>query len=88
VVSGALALVVAILVIMRSVGSHGPRPRPVASLPKVAGAQVQRGAPAISIMSDQEVVACFPPGSCFIAEVEGRKVLVFPDPILRQRYLH
>ena len=36
-------------------------------------------APDIPRISDQEVLAMFPKGSCAIAEVDGRKQLVFFD---------
>jgi hypothetical protein len=31
-------------------------------------------------LTDAELVAAFPKGSCFIAEVDGKKELVFFDP--------
>jgi hypothetical protein len=38
-------------------------------------------------LTDEELVASFPRGSCFIAEVDGKKQLVFVDPKMEQTYL-
>jgi hypothetical protein len=38
-------------------------------------------------LTDQQLLASFPEGSCFIAEVEGRKELVFLDPKVERIYL-
>jgi hypothetical protein len=38
-------------------------------------------------LTDQELVAKFPKGSCFIAEVDGKKELVFLDPNVERTYL-
>ncbi len=38
-------------------------------------------------MTDKELVAAFPKGSCFIAEVDGRKELVFFDPQVERTYV-
>ena len=35
-------------------------------------------------LTDEELVAAFPKGSCFIAEVDGKKELVFLDPKLER----
>lgn len=40
----------------------------------------------VRLISDEELVAAFPPDSCFIAEVDGRKILVFRDPAVRDRF--
>ena len=39
-------------------------------------------------ISDAELIASFPADTCFLAEVDGRKILVFTDPALRDKYLH
>jgi len=39
-------------------------------------------------LTDEQLLAFFPADSCFIAEVEGRKILVFRDPELRAKYFH
>ncbi len=38
-------------------------------------------------LTDRELLAAFPPGSCFLAEVNGKKVLVFSDPAIEKQYL-
>ena len=37
-------------------------------------------------LNDQELVALFPEGSCFIAEVNGKKKLVFSDAAVRAQF--
>ena len=38
-------------------------------------------------LTDQDLVAAFPKGSCFIAEVDGRKELVFFDTEVERTYV-
>src|SRR5947207_13106861 len=38
-------------------------------------------------LTDVELLACFPTNTCFLAEVEGRKILVFRSRELRQLFL-
>ncbi len=40
-----------------------------------------------SPFSDEELLALFPRGSCILAEIDGRKELVFLDPKLERLYL-
>lgn len=39
-------------------------------------------------LTDEELLATFPSNSCFLAEVNGRQVLVFTDRSLREKFLH
>ena len=39
-------------------------------------------------LNDEELLAIFPEGSCFIAEVNGKKTLVFSDPAARARFFN
>jgi hypothetical protein len=39
-------------------------------------------------LTDEQLLAFFPADSCFIAEADGRKILVFRNPELRQKYFH
>jgi hypothetical protein len=39
-------------------------------------------------LTDEELIASFPSNSCFLAEVEGRQILVFFDPRVEERVLH
>jgi hypothetical protein len=36
-------------------------------------------------LSDEQLIASFPPNSCFLAEVDGRQVLVFTDPAVEEK---
>ena len=50
---------------------------------------VQAEAPANdATLTDEQLLAFFPADSCFIAEADGRKILVFRSPELRQKYFH
>lgn len=39
-------------------------------------------------LNDEELLAIFPEGSCFMAEVNGRKTLVFHDPAVRAKFFN
>jgi len=41
----------------------------------------------IKYLTDDELLALFPPGSCFLAEVDGQKELVFFDPKVEREYV-
>jgi hypothetical protein len=38
-------------------------------------------------MTDEELLASFPKGSCFLAEVDGKQELIFVDPNLERKYM-
>jgi hypothetical protein len=38
-------------------------------------------------LTDSELLALFPEGSCFLAEVDGKKKLVFLDPKVERQYI-
>jgi hypothetical protein len=42
---------------------------------------------AVQTINDQQLLACFPPDTCALAEVNGEKVLIFFDPALRARVM-
>ena len=46
-----------------------------------------KAAPEPRHLTDAELVASFPKGSCFIAEVDGKKQLVFFDPKAEHAYI-
>jgi hypothetical protein len=50
----------------------GPEPRPAQLLTSTNSPPTQ--------LTDQQLLACFPTGTCFIAEVDGEKRLVFYSP--------
>jgi hypothetical protein len=60
-----------------------PPPQPVAVPP--AEARSNSGLP--RYLSDQELLALFPKGSCFLAEVDGKKELVFLVPEVERQYV-
>ena len=74
-VTGGLTLLLAVALW----GLH--RPAPLASEPKEAAA------PSGRFLTDRELLGAFPPGSCFLAEVDGQMQLVFNDPAVERLYL-
>jgi hypothetical protein len=42
----------------------------------------------VEILSDDELLALFPRGSCYLAEVNGQKRLIFRDPDLKKLYFN
>ena len=63
---------------------------PPAAAPRqitVAHTEVRKAPDQPRYLTDQELVAKFPKGSCFIAEVDGKKELVFLDPKLERTYV-
>jgi hypothetical protein len=80
---GAAALAAAWLVAV-----HWPHP-PAVPLPKITTAHPAPPKPANQPrhLTDEQLLAAFPKGSCFIAEVDGRKELVFLDPKLQKTYV-
>ena len=53
----------------------------------VAPPQVPKAASRPRSLTDEQLVASFPKGSCFIAEVDGKKELIFLDPRLERTYI-
>ena len=39
-------------------------------------------------LTDDELIALFPAGSCFLAEVDGKKKLIFFDPTVEREYVY
>lgn len=64
-------------------GRPAPAPRQVA----MAHSEMPKAPDKPRHLTDAELVAAFPKGSCFIAEVDGRKELVFFDPQVEHTYL-
>ena len=77
------ALVVVLAGLAHWVGRPAPAPRQV----MVALTQAPKAPDKPRHMTDQDLVAAFPKGSCFIAEVDGRKELVFFDPEVERTYV-
>lgn len=81
--AGGLAALAAVMVC--GVIWMGPRPAPrrFAATPREAPALPAKP----RLLTDAELIAAFPEGSCFLAEVDGKKTLVFLDPEVERRYL-
>jgi hypothetical protein len=58
-------------------------PRQIAAAPASAPSVPDKA----RYLTDAELIAAFPKGSCFIAEVDGRKELVFANPELAHTFL-
>jgi len=63
--------------------------RPPAAPPQIAVKQTAepRKMGSLRYLTDEELLASFPKGSCMLAEINGRKELVFLDPDLERIYL-
>ena len=63
----------------------------VSEIPSPVTPSVAAVAPALPpapVVTDQELIAAFPTNSCFLAEVNGRQILVFNDSAMRDKFLH
>jgi len=79
----AMALAAAFVGVAHWLGRPAMAPRPVT----VARVEAPKTPDTARNLTDQELVAAFPQGSCFIAEVDGKKELVFLDPAVGRSYL-
>jgi len=80
--AGSLAiLMIAIALAVFWVGRPAPPPRQLTTAPSHRPPPSEAG-----FLTDKELLAAFPQGSCFIAEVDGKKKLVFLDPEVRRTY--
>jgi hypothetical protein len=77
------ALAVVLAGVVHWVGRPAPAPRQV----MMALTQAPKAPDKPRRLTDQDLVAAFPKGSCFIAEVDGRKELVFFDPEVERTYV-
>jgi hypothetical protein len=80
---GVAALAAVLTGVAHWVGRPAPTPRQV----MVALTQAPKAPDKPRQLTDQDLVAAFPKGSCFIAEVDGRKELIFLDPKLEHTYV-
>ena len=55
------------------------------SAEEVVGRSTEKKA---GVLTDEQLVALFPAGSCFIAEVNGQKKLVFVDPEVQRQFFN
>ena len=79
--------VAAMAVVLAGVAHWVGRPVPSPRHVMVAMTQVPKAPDKPGHLTDQDLVAAFPKGSCFIAEVDGRKELVFLDPQVERTYV-
>ena len=82
--AGSVAVLAAVVVgLARWLDRPAPAPRQLAAALTAA----PRAPEPPRQLTDQELVAAFPKGSCFIAEVDGKKELVFLDPKVERTYM-
>ena len=81
--AGAVALAAVIAGMVHWFGPPEPAPRQST----VAHTTVPKALEKPRYLTDGELVAKFPKGSCFIAEVDGQKQLVFFDPAVGRSYI-
>ena len=82
--AGSVAVLAAVTAaVMHWSGRPAAAPRQVA----MAHAEVPKAPDKPRRLTDAELVAAFPKGSCFIAEVDGKKELVFLDPKVERAYV-
>lgn len=67
---------------------HLSKPAPL-SQPQLAAARIEtpKKLESTRFLTDEELLASFPEGSCFIAEIDGQKELIFLDPELERLYV-
>jgi hypothetical protein len=70
---------------LREEGDREQRAQPNAHVSSAAVEMVT--AKKVETISDEELLSLFPQGSCFLAELDGKQVLVFKDAKLRGEFL-
>jgi hypothetical protein len=65
--------------------THLLKNSPVPPLNELASQPVAAPLPTLT---DDQLLASFPANTCYLAEVDGRKILVFVDPELQKKYVH
>jgi len=82
--AGSVAVLAAVIAgVAHWVGPRATAPRPI----MVAHIEVPKAPDQPRHLTDAELVAAFPRGSCFIAEVDGQKELIFFNPDLKRTYV-
>ena len=79
--------VAALAAVFASVAHWIGRPAPAPRQVMAALTQAPKAPDKPRHMTDQDLVAAFPKGSCFIAEVDGKKELIFLDPKVERTYV-
>ena len=85
---GSAAIAACLLFVMRAPRDEREGNSPVAppSLAKAVHATLPAAPPTVPELDDDELIRQFPPGTCTIAEVDGRKMLVFLGDEARAKY--
>jgi hypothetical protein len=73
---------------LTNVRSSGLAGSVVSAPPKQAETTETMRSTPLPTLTDEQLLASFPPDTCYLAEVEGRKILVFADSTVRRKYLH
>jgi len=60
---------------------------PPPSVPAIAAPGILQDSNSLPTISDDGLLALFPPGSCFLAELDGKLTLVFHDSNLRDEVM-
>jgi hypothetical protein len=90
----AVAAMVAIGVFTSLYTRKTERPNQTAVLPTPSPSNPQLSATSAitpkspDYLTDKELLSLFPPESCFLAELDGKQVLVFKDPAMAAAVLH
>jgi hypothetical protein len=79
--------VAALAAVTAGVGYWLSRPAALPRQMTAAPSQASKRADQPRQLTDAELVAAFPKGSCFIAEVDGKKQLVFFDPEVERSFV-
>ena len=78
----------AAIFLVLAAGAFYFRTRPVSPVPLVKNERSSQPAPPpLPTLTDEQLVASFPPDTCYLAEVDGRMILVFVDPALQEKYV-
>jgi hypothetical protein len=79
---------VLILIVMGLMPFEKDRVRTMSVEQRIEASQSIKNGERPSGMSDDELLRSFPPGSCFLAEVNGKTVLVFTDESVKRAVMN
>jgi hypothetical protein len=87
-----VTLIAASILMIAYIGSLFSRKDKAIEVKVVVPAEVPSAETASSestnLLTDEELLAAFPPGSCYLAEVNGQKVLLFHDEKVRAKFFN
>jgi hypothetical protein len=73
--------------ILGSLHWPGRSPAPAPQPQLVRNAKPPQAPSPVQTLSDDQLLACFPKGSCILAVIDGRKELIFLDPKLEHLFI-